>query len=72
MDDILFANSPEPPEPVELDDAMQTDENSQPGKLHPEQNLSHIFKVGAPQANPQKVNGLGVCETSTASYFVYH
>lgn len=43
-DELLIADSPEPPEPVELDDAMQTDENSQPGRLHPEQDLPHIFK----------------------------
>uniref|UniRef100_UPI0037E95FE4 NACHT, LRR and PYD domains-containing protein 6 isoform X2 n=1 Tax=Semicossyphus pulcher TaxID=241346 RepID=UPI0037E95FE4 len=44
MDEVLLTHSPEPPEPVELDDPMQTDENSQPGRLHPEQDLSHIFK----------------------------
>ncbi|XP_047450876.1 protein NLRC3 isoform X2 [Mugil cephalus] len=43
-DDILITNSPEPPEPVELDCTMQTDEYSQPGRLHPEQDLPHIFK----------------------------
>ncbi|KAM7399361.1 hypothetical protein PAMP_018637 [Pampus punctatissimus] len=43
MDEFLVADSPEPPEPVELDDEMQTDE-CQPGKLHPEQDLPHIFK----------------------------
>ncbi|XP_040902269.1 protein NLRC3 [Toxotes jaculatrix] len=37
-------NSPEPPEPFEPDDTMQTDENCQPGRLHPEQDLPHIFK----------------------------
>ncbi|XP_071351780.1 protein NLRC3 [Trachinotus anak] len=44
MDEALITNSPEPPEPVEPEDAMQTDENSQPGRLHPEQDLPHIFK----------------------------
>ncbi|XP_056230690.1 protein NLRC3 [Seriola aureovittata] len=44
MDEVLITNSPEPPEPVEPDDAIQTDENSQPGRLHPEQDLPHIFK----------------------------
>ncbi|XP_041669678.1 protein NLRC3 [Cheilinus undulatus] len=44
MDEILVNCSPEPPEPVELFDSMQTDENSQPGRLHPEQDLPHIFK----------------------------
>ena len=49
MDDALVTNSPEPPEPVEPDDTMQTDENSQPGRLHPEQDMPHIFKVCASQ-----------------------
>ncbi len=49
MDEILVTHSPEPPEPVEPDDSMQTDENGQPGRLHPEQDLPHIFKVGASQ-----------------------
>ncbi|KAK2847106.1 hypothetical protein Q5P01_010105 [Channa striata] len=43
-DDMLITNSPEPPEPVEPEDTMQTDENSQPGRLHPEQDLPHLFK----------------------------
>ncbi|KAF7666047.1 hypothetical protein LDENG_00118240 [Lucifuga dentata] len=44
-DEILFADSPEPPEPVESDEAMQTETgSSQPGRLHPEQDLPHIFK----------------------------
>lgn len=46
MDDLLVTHSPEPPEPVEPDDIFQTDENGQPGRLHPEQDLPHIFKVG--------------------------
>lgn len=49
MDEVLLTHSPEPPEPVEPDDTMQTDANSQLGRLHPEQDLSHIFKVGASQ-----------------------
>lgn len=53
-DEMLETNSPEPPEPVEPEDTMQVDENSQPGRLHPEQDLPHIFKVGASQL---------VCET---------
>lgn len=44
-DDILTTNSPEPPEPVEPDDEMQADEYGQLGRLHPEQDLPHIFKV---------------------------
>nr|XP_020497426.1 NACHT, LRR and PYD domains-containing protein 6-like isoform X1 [Labrus bergylta] len=44
MDEILVNHSPEPPELVEVDDTMQTDENSQLGRLHPEQDLPHIFK----------------------------
>ncbi|XP_041796673.1 NACHT, LRR and PYD domains-containing protein 6 [Chelmon rostratus] len=44
LDELLVTHSPEPPEPVEPDDIMQTDENSQPGRLHPEQDLPHIFK----------------------------
>lgn len=49
MDEELVTHSPEPPEFVEPDDSMQDDENSQPGKLHPEQSLPHVFKVGASQ-----------------------
>ncbi|XP_073346310.1 protein NLRC3 [Pagrus major] len=44
MDEVLVTHSPEPPEFVEPDDTMQADENSQPGRLHPEQDLPHIFK----------------------------
>ncbi|XP_068442028.1 NACHT, LRR and PYD domains-containing protein 6 [Clinocottus analis] len=43
-DEILMTHSPEPPEPVEPEDTTQPDENSQPGRLHPEQALPHIFK----------------------------
>lgn len=50
LDEYLVTNSPEPPEFVEPEDSMQTDENSQPGRLHPEQDLPHIFKVGASQS----------------------
>ncbi|KAL3973857.1 insulin-like growth factor-binding protein 2 [Sarotherodon galilaeus] len=42
-DEYLITNSPEPPEPIEPDDPMP-DENSQPGRLHPEQDLPHIFR----------------------------
>lgn len=38
-------DSPEPPEPLEYDDGMQMDEFGQPGILHPEQDLAHIFKT---------------------------
>ncbi|CAK6967311.1 protein NLRC3 [Scomber scombrus] len=44
MDEVLVADSPEPPEPVEPDDAMQT-EDGQPGKLHPEQDMPFLFKT---------------------------
>ncbi|XP_076592222.1 NACHT, LRR and PYD domains-containing protein 6 [Chaetodon auriga] len=44
LDEVLVNHSPEPPEPIEPEDAMQTDDNSQPGRLHPEQDLPHIFK----------------------------
>lgn len=50
MDEYLEVNSPEPPEPVEPDDTLQTDANSQPGLLHPEQDMPHVFKVGASQS----------------------
>lgn len=49
-DNNLVVDSPEPPSPVEPDDTMETeDEDAQPGRKHPEQELPHIFKVGAPQ-----------------------
>ncbi|KAM9344182.1 protein NLRC3-like [Pholidichthys leucotaenia] len=38
-----LTNSPEPPEFVEPEDTTP-DEDSQPGKLHPEMDLGHIFK----------------------------
>lgn len=41
-DEVIVCDSPEPPEPVEPDDAVQND--LQPGILHPEQDLPHIFK----------------------------
>ncbi|KAM4566848.1 NLR family CARD domain-containing protein 3-like [Odontesthes bonariensis] len=44
-DEPLLTHSPEPPEPLELEDSMQTNENNQPGKLHPMQDLPHIFKT---------------------------
>lgn len=43
-DDILITNSPEPPEPIEMEDEMQMDIDGQPGKLHPEQDLPHVFR----------------------------
>lgn len=48
MDEYLEVNSPEPPEPVEPDDTLQTD--SQSSQLHPEQDMPHVFKVGASQS----------------------
>ncbi|XP_053177446.1 protein NLRC3 [Scomber japonicus] len=44
LDEVLVADSPEPPEPVEPDDAMQT-EDGQPGVLHPEQDMPFLFKT---------------------------
>ncbi|XP_063763247.1 NLR family CARD domain-containing protein 3 isoform X2 [Eleginops maclovinus] len=41
-DEPLFVDSPEPPMPFEPE--QTTVENSQPGRLHPEQELAHIFK----------------------------
>ncbi|KAM6932910.1 protein NLRC3 [Xenentodon cancila] len=43
-DEILITNSPEPPEPIEMEDSTQAEGNSQPGRLHPEQDLPHLFK----------------------------
>uniref|UniRef100_A0A8C6TXP1 NLR family, CARD domain containing 3-like n=1 Tax=Neogobius melanostomus TaxID=47308 RepID=A0A8C6TXP1_9GOBI len=44
-DEVLITNSPEPPEPIELEDEMQMDDHGQPGKMHPEQDLPHVFKT---------------------------
>lgn len=44
---MYITNSPEPPEPIEMEGLTEADENSQPGRLHPEQDLPHIFKVCA-------------------------
>ncbi|XP_056139491.1 NLR family CARD domain-containing protein 3 [Lampris incognitus] len=44
-DDIVVADSPEPPPPLESEELIQTeDEDCQPGRPHPEQDLSYIFK----------------------------
>lgn len=43
-DEMLITNSPEPPEPIVLEEAIQMDEHGQPGRLHPEQDLPHVFK----------------------------
>ncbi|XP_029964184.1 NACHT, LRR and PYD domains-containing protein 3 [Salarias fasciatus] len=43
-DDGLITNSPEPPEVVVPESSEQADENGQPGTLHPENDLPHIFK----------------------------
>lgn len=45
-EDGVLTNSPEPPEAVEPDEMTQTDDGSQSGLLHPEQDLPHIFRVG--------------------------
>ena len=52
-DGNYVTNSPEPPEPVEPDETMQIDENGQPGSLHPEQEMRHVFQVGEPQLESQ-------------------
>ncbi|XP_058490273.1 NLR family CARD domain-containing protein 3 [Solea solea] len=44
MEENLIATSPEPPEPVEPDDTTQSDENFRLGRMHPEQDLPHIFR----------------------------
>nr|XP_046244743.1 NACHT, LRR and PYD domains-containing protein 3 [Scatophagus argus]XP_046244745.1 NACHT, LRR and PYD domains-containing protein 3 [Scatophagus argus] len=44
MNEVLITHSPEPPEPVEMDEMMHIDENGQPGRLHPELDLGHIFR----------------------------
>ncbi|XP_013863463.1 uncharacterized protein nlrc3l isoform X2 [Austrofundulus limnaeus] len=43
-DERLVTCSPEPPEPLEMEDPRQVDEHGQPGRFHPEQDLPHIFK----------------------------
>ncbi|XP_034460185.1 protein NLRC3 [Hippoglossus hippoglossus] len=44
MDNVLRTNSPEPPEPIEFDSPLETEENRRLGRLHPEQDLPYIFK----------------------------
>ncbi|XP_038123854.1 NLR family CARD domain-containing protein 3 [Cyprinodon tularosa] len=44
-DEVLLTCSPEPPEPLEMEGWNEADENSQPGRLHPELDLPHIFKT---------------------------
>ncbi|XP_055003706.1 protein NLRC3 [Boleophthalmus pectinirostris] len=43
-DNILITNSPEPPEPIEFELEQPMDIHGQPGKLHLEQDLPHVFK----------------------------
>lgn len=43
-EDYYITNSPEPPEPIELEDEIQIDIHGQPGRLHSEQDLPHVFK----------------------------
>ncbi|KAM4589485.1 protein NLRC3-like [Fundulus diaphanus] len=43
-DEILTTCSPEPPEPLEMEGLIQDDENGQPGKLHPDLSLPHVFR----------------------------
>lgn len=43
----FFTHSPEPQEPVESEAPVQPEESSQPDRLHPEQDLPHIFKVSS-------------------------
>ncbi|XP_053279528.1 protein NLRC3 [Pleuronectes platessa] len=43
MDNVL-TNSPEPPEPIEFDYPLETEEDIRLGRLHPEQDLTHIFR----------------------------
>ncbi|XP_053729315.1 NLR family CARD domain-containing protein 3 isoform X1 [Synchiropus splendidus] len=40
--EVLITNSPEPPEPIESETAEETDA-IQPGRLHPQQDLAHVF-----------------------------
>lgn len=47
MGEDLVTHSPEPQEPLEPEVSLQPDENSQVDRLHPEQDLPHIFKVSA-------------------------
>lgn len=45
-EDMYITNSPEPPEPVEFEGLMQTDEDEQPGRFPPEQDMPFVFTVG--------------------------
>lgn len=45
MVEDLVTHSPEPQEPMEAEASVQPEEGSPFDRLHPEQNLSHIFKV---------------------------
>ncbi|XP_004075855.1 NLR family CARD domain-containing protein 3 isoform X1 [Oryzias latipes] len=42
-EDMYITNSPEPPEPVEFEGLMQTDEDEQPGRFPPEQDMPFVF-----------------------------
>ncbi|XP_028320693.1 NLR family CARD domain-containing protein 3-like [Gouania willdenowi] len=43
-EEYLISHSPEPPEVPEQEDFLQTEENQQRGRLHPENDLPYIFK----------------------------
>lgn len=45
MFEDLVTHSPEPQEPIEPEALVQPGETNQFDTLHPEQDLSHIFKV---------------------------
>lgn len=43
-EECFITNSPEPPEPIEMQMEVEMDEYGQPGRLHPEQDMPHVFK----------------------------
>ncbi|CAL1570270.1 unnamed protein product [Knipowitschia caucasica] len=43
-EDGSIVNSPEPPEAIELEDDQTMDSHGQPGRLHPDQDLPHVFR----------------------------
>lgn len=43
-DECYITNSPEPPEPIEQGEGVEVDVQGQPGTLHPEQTIAHIFR----------------------------
>lgn len=67
-EDGLLTNSPEPPEPPEPEEMVQTEGSGQAGRLHKEQDLAHIFRVGVSQPRDLEKSDLQMSTGSASSH----